>query len=322
MTRLFFHAYDHARPLGGQKHTYAQVEALVAHGLDASVVHARDDHRLDWFDSAAPVIGPTAFAARYRPHDDLLVLPEDLGDRLATVPGKKVIFNKSIYNGFRALDLAAERPTPYEDPAVIAALAVSERDAGVLRHAFPALPVHVTRPGIDLARFAARPLVTKKRRIAWVGKNRGALAVVRHVLAARARTARPALGDVTWVELAGLTEVEVIAELQRCLALVFLGVEDGYGLLPREALACGCVPIAFDGGTLAGLPPAALVPPGDVLGIVGLVEELLARAPSELDAWQDRVDRARADLAGTSIAAAAAEAVAAWQAILGGIAPA
>lgn len=313
VTRLFFHAYDHPRPLGGQRHVYQQVDALAAAGLDAWVVHNRDDLRLTWFASTAPVIGPTEFAARYDPARDLLVLPEDLGDRLAGVPGRKVIFHKGIYNGFAALDLDAPR-TPYEGADVVAALAVSARDAGVLRHAYPSLPVFVTRPGVDLARFTPRPLAAKQRRIAWVGKNRRALAVVRHVLASRARAGANTLADVTWVELAGLHEAQLIDELQRALVLVFLGVEDGHGLLPREALACGCVPVAFDTGTLDEVPAASRVPVGDVIGIVRIVEDVLARRPDELDGWQRAVERARDGLLGEP--AAAAEAVAAWREVL------
>lgn len=311
---LFFHAYDHQRPLGGQKHTYAQVDALVAAGFDAWVVHGREGFRLGWFASTTPVIGPLELARRYEVDRDLVVLPEDLGAQLRTIPGRKVIFNKGIYNGFRALEL--DEPSPYDAPDVVAALAVSPHNAAILRFAYPSLPIHVTRPGLDVSRFPGRPLRDKARRIAWVAKNPSAIAALQHMLAARARGGHNALGSFTWTQIHNLTEQATAAVLEDSLAFVFLGIEEGYGLAPREAALAGCVTVAYDAGTLAGLAPRGLVRPQDVLGIATLLEALAARHPDGLADWQLSVDAARARVVAEA-ALAAAEAITAWDAILG-----
>lgn len=316
--RLFFHAYDHQRRQGGQKHTYAQVDALRRHGISAYVVHGATDFRLTWFDNDTAVIGREQLGQLYDPALDLWVLPEDLGAQLYTLPGPKVIFNKGIYNGFRTLPCEPEQPSPYERPDVIAALCVSDHNAGLLRCAYPSLPVYVTRPGICVERFPARALVAKQRQIAWVPKNPGQLASLRHILGARARQPHSPLGSFTWLRLSDLAESELAAALQESLLFVSLSVEEGYGLLPREAALCGCIVLSYDTGTLQGLAPESLVPPGDLLTLVQHIEDIAARFPHELAAWQGRVDLARQSIAAFDEAAAGREAVAVWQAILAG----
>lgn len=314
--RLFFHCYDHQKRLGGQKHVYAQVDALNQAGLVAYVVHAHSSLRLSWFANSTALIGRAEFTQLYDPSVDLLVLPEDLGPKLDAVPGRKVIFNKGIYNGFRALRPEPWLPSPYEHPSVVAALAVSEHNAEILRFAYPRLPVYVTSPGIDLTRFVAVALPNKRRQIAWVAKNASSVAAVQQILAARTRQGLNALADFSWVELADLNETELIETLQQSLLCVFLGVEEGFGLLPREATLCGCVTIAFDAGTLAGIPVGCRRVPGDLLGVAQRIEEVAALYPDRLSAWQAAVDCARGELSSASLVAAAMQAQVAWSALL------
>lgn len=314
--RLFFHAYDHQRPAGGQKHTYTQVDALNQRGFQAFVVHARQDFRLDWFEHTTRIIGPAEFSRLYDPTLDLLVLPEDLGPRVHALPGRKVIFNKGIHSGFRALGFEADAPSPYERADVVAVLAVSEHNAQILRHAYPGTPVHLTRPGLDLDRFAARPLRDKRRQIAWAPKNPSGLACLRQILAARARQGRNQLGDFTWLRIAELSEAQTIAALQESLIFVFLSTEEGYGLLPREAALCGCITVTYDAGTLDGLAPEGRHAPGDMLAAVARIEQAATAGPDALTGWQAEVDAARIEVGRMSLHAAGDEAAQAWGAIL------
>lgn len=313
---LYFHCYDHQRPAGGQKHTYSQVDALTQRGFAAYVVHGREDFRLRWFANQTPVLGPAEFARRYDPAIDLLVVPEDLGPQIRALPGRKVVFNKGVHSGFRALGLEADTPSPYESSDVVAVLAVSEHSARILRHAYPGLPVHITRPGIDIDRFVPRALRDKRRQIAWAPKNPSALAALRQILAARARQGRNQLGDCTWLRVAELSEEQTITALCESLIFVFLSVEEGFGLLPREAALCGCITVAYDAGTLDGLAPQGRLAPGDVLAAVARIEQIVSAGPDELAGWQAEVDAARIEVARGSLHAAGEEAAVAWSAIL------
>jgi hypothetical protein len=314
--RLFFHCYDHQRPAGGQKHTYSQVDALNQRGFHAYVVHGREDFRLQWFANTTRILGPVEFARLYDPALDLLVLPEDLGAQLHRLPGRKVVFNKGVQSGFRALGLDAGSPSPYERADVIAVLAVSEHNARILRHAYPGTSVHVTRPGLDLDRFLFRRLHDKQRQIAWAPKNLSAVAALRQILAARARQGRNQLGDFRWLRIADLSEAQTSQALADSLIFVFLSTEEGFGLLPREAALCGCLTVAYDAGTLDGLSAAGRHAPGDVLAAVNRIEEIAATAPADLGRWQAEVDGARDQVACGSLDAAGDEAATAWSAIL------
>lgn len=96
---------------------------------------------------------------RYDSGRDYLVLPEDLGDRIAVFSGRKIIFNKSLWYGFRSLgyELRAEYGT-YE--GVIAVLVMSEHNRVHLELACPAVPVFVVRPSIDVDAFHAAPCIS------------------------------------------------------------------------------------------------------------------------------------------------------------------
>lgn len=95
------------------------------------------------------------------------------------------------------------------------------------------------------------------------------------------------------VQLAGrLSDAELAALLTAAEALVFPSEDEGYGLPPVEALACGTPVAAYAAGslpeTLDGLPGATLVEPGDLDGLLAAAEALAGtRAPAPARTWAD-----------------------------------
>jgi len=114
------------------------------------------------------------------------------------------------------------------------------------------------------------------------------------VLAGRAGTAARALAAPGRVTLAGrLTDRELAALLTEAEALVFPSADEGFGLPPIEALACGTPVAAYAAGslpeTLAGRRDAVLVEPGDLEGLLAAAESLAGtRAePGRRRTWAD-----------------------------------
>src|SRR6266542_5500719 len=102
-SRIFYFAYDHNRPSGGQKDTYQHVDILNRAGYEAYALHRTKGFRLGWFENSTAIVSDEWFWRRRDEERDIVVLPEDLGPAICSYPGHKVIFNKNLYHGFRAL---------------------------------------------------------------------------------------------------------------------------------------------------------------------------------------------------------------------------
>ena len=171
----------------------------------------------------------------------------------------------------------------------------------------PYAPADSFRPVPD-ARSQLERLGLPERYLVWVGgldppdprKGVEALAAaVRDrdglplVLAGRAGPEARRLEAPGRVQLAGrLPDPELAALLTAAEALVFPSEDEGYGLPPVEALACGTPVAAYASGslpeTLAGLPGAELVEPGDLEGLLAAAEALAGtRAPAPARTWAD-----------------------------------
>ena len=134
--RIFYRAWSHNRPTGGQKQMYRHVDILNSAGFEAYIFHHEDGFRVSWFDNDTRVVGLTAFKSLYRP-GDILVLPEDVGQALWSFPGPKVIFNQNIYYGYMALGEASLEQYPYQDTGLLGIITVSSHNGDNLTYAFP-----------------------------------------------------------------------------------------------------------------------------------------------------------------------------------------
>jgi len=113
------------------------------------------------------------------------------------------------------------------------------------------------------------------------------------VLAGRHDAAGAQLGVEGRVLLTGRVSDEELAALYSAAdALVLPSVDEGFGLTPHEALACGtavaasAIPALTE--TLADNPAVRLVPPGDLDALLGAAEELAGReAQAGGRTWDD-----------------------------------
>lgn len=113
------------------------------------------------------------------------------------------------------------------------------------------------------------------------------------VLAGRADAAARELASAERVLLAGRVSDEELAALYSAAdALVFPSADEGFGLPPLEALACGTPVAAYAAGALpealAGATGAELVEPGDVPGLLAAAERLTGvKAAAPPRTWED-----------------------------------
>ena len=179
-TQIFYYCYDHSRPTGGEKHSYQHVDVLNANGYRAFVYHRSGGMRLSWFENKTAIIDQQGFDSCYEPERDILVFPEDLGDRMLAYPGRRVIFNKNVYYGFRALGF--EQSDPYTDERTLACLTVSESNREVLCAAYPTLACYRVVAHIRQDIFTAKPLHEKRLRVVSAKKARTLLATLYRVV--------------------------------------------------------------------------------------------------------------------------------------------
>ena len=229
------------RPIGGNRTIYRHVDVLNSIGIPAVVVHHRSGFACSWFEHDTPVTG--AKAVRLLPQD-ILVLPEFYGPDLHRLPAgpRVVIFNQNAYRTFTAVGAAAPG-APYRDiPQIEAVLVVSHDNADYLRYAFPGLRVERIRNAVD-GRLFHPPAAPAGRRLAVMPRRRAAdWAQVRHLLRARG-----CLDGWEVVEINGRSERETAELLRSCTIFLSFSEQEGFGLPPAEAMACGCYVIGFTG---------------------------------------------------------------------------
>jgi hypothetical protein len=320
MATIYYYAYDHQKPRGGQKMVYRHVDILRAHGREAHVRHTAPGYRLTWFDNDTSVIDEPTFCARFDPACDIIVLPEDLGPRIATYPGRKVIFNQNVFYGFYAFGFRKPSEYPYLRDDVVGAMVVSQHNRDSLRFAFPRLPVHRVVNGIDARRFQCGDMGRKRLQIACVPtKAEMDLTQVIHILEARARQGLNGLAGLEWVHIRGLSEADVAHHLDQSLFLLFVSIHEGMGMLPLEAMLSGAIVAGYSGGpTVEYLSNevAVTASPGDCVALVEGIERVARWFRDGDDRLSAMVERARGVAAWHSIAREQQTVIAAWDALL------
>jgi hypothetical protein len=263
---------DNNVPCGGVRKLHRLVEVFNAQGRPATLLHQNAGFRCTWFAHQTPTA--YAISTRIQP-DDFLVVPEIFGSHVpAIAPGvPKVLFNQNCYYTFLNWPLGQDPDrSAYRHPDVRAAVVVSEDSAGYLRYAFPGLPVHRVRYGIDPALYAYQP--DKQPLVAFMPRKQAEDArQVLHLL-----KLRKALDGFTPLPIDNCTEAEAAAKLRSARVFLSFGHPEGFGLPPAEAMACGCITIGYhgNGGREFFTPEFAYpVAAGDILGFARTAEQVL-----------------------------------------------
>jgi glycosyltransferase involved in cell wall biosynthesis len=278
--RLFYFAYDEPNISGGERHTYSHVDLLNANGFEAYVLHTRPGYRHRWFKNQTRVIDFSGFWKIYDQARDVIVVPEPMAHDMMRMPGRKVIFNKNLFNAFRGFGRERSTAYPYLHESVIGVLCVSDHNLEHLRFAFPHARLFRVSETVDPTLYPFAPLSQKRKRIACVMKQGLALMVLYHSLMARAQFGLNRMEEYEWVPLEGLSQEQVADVLRETLVLVTLNTFEGLPRTVLEAASCGCVVLGYGAGPLKEcLAPACQCEPDDLIGFGRRLEDITNRFP-------------------------------------------
>lgn len=268
------------------RNIYRHVDTLNAAGVPATVLHARDGFSCTWFENNTRVAVAGAVTLS---RQDVLVVPEWYGPSLAALPigPRIIIFNQGAYHTFndvyKTFDDLEDTAAPYRGISGLeAVLVVSHDNADYLRFAFPELRLALVRNAIDPAMYHLPPHPAR-RRLALMPRRRPGDA--RQVL--RLLTAHGSLKDWDIVVIEGYSETATANLLRSCAVFLSFSAQEGFGLPPAEAMACGCYVVGFPGlGGREYFRPefSSPVEDGDVLAFARAAAAALAQDPATLAA--------------------------------------
>lgn len=244
--------------------------------------------------------------------DDVVVIPEyyrDAFHHFATQPCRRVIHVQGpflFYRGHDSIDAM-------NGAGFLAGLACSEFTRSLLQRMGSTLAWHVVTPHV-LPIF--RPSRPQRLQVAYMPDKRPRDApVVRELFRAR----HPALRDVPWLPIVGLSRQDCAAAMAASAVFASLSWLEGLGLPPLEAMASGCLVCGFDGhgGSDYATPDNGLwVAEGDHDGFADAVAASLQLARAGGEAAAARVAAGRETAARYHPERFEHELLEAWRAVL------
>ena len=282
--RIFFITPDINTPTGGIKQLYRQVDVLNKNGFNAYILHKKSGFKCTWFinttkvaysfsilndleklitihQSATTLIQilksnlkklvkkMKSFSVNTKEdlhvlNTDIFVFPEVYGPKIAQLlkGNKKIIYNQGAYQTFFHHDLNLENNiTPYINNELIATIVNSEDAKEYISHVFPKMDVMRVRYGIDSKNFY--PAESKKKKIAFMPRRlRVDLVQVINILKYRG-----VLDNWELVEIHNMNEKQVANNLRDCALFLSFSINEGFGMPPAEAMACGCIVVGYSG---------------------------------------------------------------------------
>jgi hypothetical protein len=238
VTVYFVSPNNESEPSGGAARLYRYAEFLQRAGSTAAVVQGVRGYRPPWFASTASIVYPPVALGP----GDILVFPEFTSQNmLRAAPGiPRVCLNQNQFLTYFDADPEDEHPvTRCRD--LVAVIATSAEVMRYLDYAFPGtrifrvryapLSYHYVEPG-------PRP-----RQISWMPRKRERDAAL--ILGALRN--RGSLAGWTLAPIDGSSEKQAAAVMRQSAVFLSLSREEGFGLPPLEALACGCKVIGYHG---------------------------------------------------------------------------
>lgn len=278
---MLFVCPDIATPSGGIKQIYRQVDVLNKHGFQAYILHENYDFRCKWFINETPVVYNSSIfneleqlkwnynlsskqklkssikkvikatrnsASKSKTIEiqktDILVFPEIFGPKLGDVmPGiQKVIYNQGAYQTFfgYTLDLR-DKNTPYHHKDLLGVIVNSEDAKEYMRLAFPKLSIYRVKYGFDSQRFSVN--TEKKQQICFMPRRlKSDIVQVINILKFKG-----VLNNWEIRVIENMNEQQVADCMKESLLFLSFNINEGFGMPPAEAMACGCIVIGYPG---------------------------------------------------------------------------
>lgn len=211
-------------------------------------------------------------------NEDIIVIPDYLSSLFkpyfTEIPTVLLNFTSYfIYHGFtleHVLQSSKNLCYPYDDN-IIGSLVCSQDSKNYLEYAFPLHPTYLCQCCVDLDQFNYSS--PKKKQIAFMPRKcEEHLIQIISILKQRGR-----FSDWEFVPLKQMAQEDLVQNLKSSAIFLSTSYQEGFGLPPAEAMACGAVIVGYhgEGGKEYIKPPYAYpVEHGNIIEFVQKVEEL------------------------------------------------
>lgn len=275
---IYFYCDCDPRPTGGIRKIYDQVDLLNKNNFESYVLHDKKGFRVQWF--------PNETKLKYdgdiqiKPND-FIVLPETHIEKVRKYPRNRIIiFNQGCYLTFEKTTVESivkdllrdEKNTLYHSPNIKGIIVVSEDSKQYIKMCFPEIKTYRIYNGIDPSKYVFQPC--KKKIIAFlVTKNQSDLVQILSIL-----NLTNVLDGWEIVAIYQYPEKKVIKILSDAAIYLSFSMQEGFGLVPAEAIASGCIVVGYDGFGGAEYftqTYCQTVPCGDIKAYVHTLENLI-----------------------------------------------
>lgn len=275
--RLLFVCPDNSIPSGGIKQIYRQVDVLNENDFSAYILHKNEGFRCQWFNNSTPILYHKELfqniaklktsnsktiktklklfvkqiLSTLKPSsdikltkDDILVFPEIYGPHIATLYDgiKKVIYNQGVYQTFFGYNLNLNsKDTPYTSKDLIAVIVNSEDARQYMSLAFPNVNLYRIHYGFNNKEFFISE--NKKRQICFMTRRlRSDIIQVINILKFRG-----ILEGWKILPIENMNEQQVAQCMKQSAIFLSFNINEGFGMPPAEAMACGCIVVGYTG---------------------------------------------------------------------------
>jgi len=277
MTKILFLCPDTPAPTGGIKQIYRQADILNEAGFSAYVVHHQIDRKAQWFENKTKILyneeifqklfskKPGGFSKialslkRKIKHistysrvkklysiqpNDIIVIPEIwlLYFNKIHRQNRVVMFNQNCYNTVHFLkEDYAHQFLPFKDERLIGQIVVSEDSLRYLSYFCDPRMIFRIFNGINTSIFHYS--WPKSRAISFMPRKlKEDVQQVIGILHLRNK-----MNGWELLPIDNMPEEQVAATLRKSAIFLSFNYQEGFGLPPAEAMACGCVVVGYSG---------------------------------------------------------------------------
>lgn len=267
-TRIYIICPEIKVPTGGVKQLYKLAELLSSEKYDVFLTHGKKNFKNNWFSAKVQFKSfPNLFYKIYKltrknkkkyifkdffkelfmdkslpEPDSILIYPEIWGHKIHTLtPNKYIVYNQNCnytFNLFPFLKHNTEHS--YSNANFLGFLTVSKDSKEYLNLAFPNQKVERICLGLNPSfSFSSN----KEKIISFMPRKlKEDINQIYQIL-----VNNPHFKDWKWQPIDNCTEDEVANILQKSAIFLSLNYNEGFGLPPVEAMACGCYVIGYAG---------------------------------------------------------------------------
>lgn len=255
-------------PVGGVKQIYRLAFNLNKNGIKTYILHGTKGFKINWFSLNVSIkyfpflflkikslekkqtvknkftfFLKKLFIDKSLPEKNAIIIyPEVYKKEVYNfLPNDYIIFNQNCYYTFIQFNmLSADKYNQYSNKNLKGILTVSNDSYDYLKRAFPNTTVERIKLGINKL-FKYNP--DKEKIISFMPRKlKEDINQIYHILCNN-----PHFKDWKWQPIDNCTEGEVANILQKSAIFLSFNYNEGFGLPPVEAMACGCYVIGYAG---------------------------------------------------------------------------